>query len=129
MLFYATFVNVIGAVIIGLIINPIRVNDINRIGVHLKSDRASLAYKVISFLDQDAASRYVLTHRESGRVPIASSIYETHLAQKSDSQKTRSGSLYGIATLYSWADERGIDLDTRLLSGWTGQPFVDTRAP
>jgi len=93
------------------------INEINRDCVHLKPDRVSLAYRVISFLDRDAASRYVLTHRESGRVPIASSIYETHLAQKSDSQKTRSGSLYGIATLYSWADERGIDLDARLLSG------------
>lgn len=83
----------------------------------MRADRASLAYRVIPFLDLDATSRYVLTHRDSGRLPIASSIYETHLAQKSDSQKTRSGSLYGIASLYSWADEHGVDLDARLLSG------------
>lgn len=50
-------------------------------------------------------------------MPIAASIYETHLAHKSDSQKTRSGSLYGAANLYSWADENGIDLDVQLLNG------------
>lgn len=47
----------------------------------------------------------------------AASLYEAHLAQKTDSHNTRSRELIFFTSLYTWAEEIRIDLDHLLLSG------------
>lgn len=47
----------------------------------------------------------------------AASLYEAHLAQKTDSHNTRIRELSYFASLYAWAEESGVDLDRLLLSG------------
>ncbi len=78
-----------------------------------------LAYKVSAFLDTSNVPRHVVTSRQTGAPGVAASLYESYLALRSDSAKSRSAMLYALASLYSWAEftELEFDLDARLIGG------------
>ncbi|MFC3814976.1 hypothetical protein [Lysobacter sp. GCM10012299] len=76
-----------------------------------------LTYQILAFGVDRRATRHIVVHRQSRKIPIALSVYETHLAQKSDSPATREKALRHLAMLYTWADTRGLNLDSIFLSG------------
>ena len=61
--------------------------------------------------------RHVLSERETHLPKPAASLYEAHLALKTDSHNTRVRELFTFASLYAWADAAKIDLDQVLLTG------------
>jgi integrase len=65
--------------------------------------------------------RHVLTERQTFLPKPAASLYEAHLALKTDSHNTRARELGTFASLYAWAVASRTDLDRLLL---TGQGFT-----
>lgn len=61
--------------------------------------------------------RHVLSERETHLPKPAASLYEAHLALKTDSHNTRVKELATFASLYAWAEAAKIDLDRELLTG------------
>ncbi len=64
-----------------------------------------------------AGVRHVLSERETHLPKPAASLYEAHLALKTDSHNTRVKELATFASLYTWAGEAKVDLDRELLTG------------
>lgn len=64
-----------------------------------------------------AGVRHVLSERETHLPRPAASLYEAHLALKTDSHNTRVKELASFASLYAWAVAANIDLDRELLTG------------
>jgi integrase len=80
-------------------------------------DSSLLAFRLTPFQDEEGFGRHLLTCRLSGAPRIAASLYESYLALKTDSHKGRSATLYGLATLYSWAESVAVQLDALLVGG------------
>lgn len=59
----------------------------------------------------------MLSERETHLPKPAASLYEAHLALKTDSHNTRVKELATFASLYAWAEAAKIDLDRKLLKG------------
>lgn len=76
-----------------------------------------MPYRVSAFLTPAGVIRHVLLESDSCVPMRAASLYEAHLAQKTDSHNTRATELSYFASLYEWADEHDIPLDTKLLTG------------
>lgn len=64
-----------------------------------------------------AGVRHVLSERDTQLPKPAASLYEAHLAFKTDSHNTRARELAAFASLYAWAVTAKIDLDQLLLMG------------
>lgn len=76
-----------------------------------------LALKVTPFVRVGGTVRHVVTYRDTGKAPIAVSLYESHLEQKCGSPNTRDRELRHLAHLYSWGLTTGLDLDCLLFAG------------
>lgn len=74
-------------------------------------------FQVSVTLVPGAGVRHVLSERETHLPRPAASLYEAHLALKTDSHNTRVKELATFATLYAWAVDAKIDLDQELLTG------------
>lgn len=61
--------------------------------------------------------RHVLSDRETHLPKPAASLYEAHLALKTDSHNTRATELAFFASMYAWAHVAKVDLDQILLTG------------
>lgn len=76
-----------------------------------------LAYKLERF-DFEGVARFVVSHRENNRSPLAASLYEAYLFSRRKSRKGTSGLiLQHLLFLYSWADSASFDLDLSVFSG------------
>ena len=80
-------------------------------------ETSHLGFRVSAFLDSAGHARHVLSSRTSGTPGVAASLYESYLALKTDSHRSRSGTLYSVAGLYAWADSVGVDVDALLVGG------------
>lgn len=76
-----------------------------------------LSYQIAAFGIDRQATRHVVMHRQTRQIPVGISVYETHLAHKSDSPATREKALRHLARLYTWAETRNLNLDAIFLSG------------
>ncbi|WP_397572628.1 hypothetical protein [Silanimonas sp.] len=74
-------------------------------------------YQVSVVVAPDVGIRHVLHGRESAMPRPAASLYEAHLALKTDSHNTRARELGHFSQLYAWADAGKVDLDEVLLTG------------
>lgn len=76
-----------------------------------------LAYKIRQTTLPDGTTRHILMRRSDHRPSRIAGLYESHLHRTKNSPNTVTYHLLGMARMLSWADERGIDLETRFLSG------------
>lgn len=82
-----------------------------------RSGREKLSYKVERFVFRKI-SRYILIPVSGLKVPYTASIYEqSYSARKSRATGTAGTVMQHLAYLFSWAEEVGISLDERLLTG------------
>lgn len=77
----------------------------------------SLPFQVSVVVVPGAGVRHVLSERKTELPKPAASLYEAHLALKTDSHNTRAREMAAFASLYSWAETAKIDLDQVLLTG------------
>lgn len=85
--------------------------------VPLKVQAKYLPFRVVPFVLPANAVRHILKHRVSDQPVVAASLYEIHLAYKTDSPNTRKTSLHKLAYLYSWAESASVRIDELLLKG------------
>lgn len=74
-------------------------------------------YQVSVALIPGVGVRHVLSDRETHLPRPAASLYEAHLALKTDSHNTRATELTFLASMYAWAHAAKVDLDQTLLTG------------
>lgn len=79
--------------------------------------KTRLSFQVKSFKSNTYGIRHILTDRETEAPSFSASIYEEHLAHKTESHNSRSAALYIFATLKSWAKQFRVDLEDLLLRG------------
>lgn len=85
---------------------------------HVSDSKAPVSLFQISVVVVPGAGvRHVLSERETHLPRPAASLYEAHLALKTDSHNTRVKELATFASLYAWAGAAKIDLDRELLTG------------
>lgn len=85
------------------------------------SGNSKSPYQVSVAVIPGAGVRHVLSERDTHLPMPSASLYEAHLALKTDSHNTRARELAVFASLYSWAEAAKINLDQVLL---TGQGFT-----
>lgn len=80
-------------------------------------DTDQKTWKVKHLAHDSGKARHLLVSKVTHRVSVALGVYESHLVSGNKPPNTRRNRLMDCSYLYSWADEVGIDVDQRLLSG------------
>jgi integrase len=79
--------------------------------------QSRLTFRVTAFQSQGSGIRHVLTNKVTNMPMFASSIYEAHLAIKTESHNSRIKDLGFFAYMYTWAGKFQVELDDLLLNG------------
>lgn len=77
----------------------------------------TLSYKICSIGTPNGTTRHILMRRDNHQPSRIAGLYESHLHRSKNSPNTITYHLLGLARLLSWADENGIDIESRFLCG------------